>query len=56
MIIRNEWDQLPALPAAVLAVAVVGSDDDSTDYTRVFFISIIFISIKPQNPEKLSIF
>ena len=25
-------------------------------YTRVFFISIIFISIKPQNPEKLSIF
>ena len=31
MIIRNEWDQLPALPTAVLAVAVVGSDGDSTD-------------------------
>ena len=26
------------------------------NYTRVFFISIIFISIKPQNPENLSIF
>ena len=30
--------------------------DDEDGTTLEFFISIIFISIKPQNPENLSIF